>query len=78
MIHFGETMDGQIPLVKFSHNNNYYASIKDVPFEALYGRKYRFLVSRIEVGDTHLARNHAGNNLLTSQNIVQKTTKKFI
>nr|GFB36586.1 putative reverse transcriptase domain-containing protein [Tanacetum cinerariifolium] len=30
-----------LPLVKFSYNNIYHASIKAVPFEALYGRKCR-------------------------------------
>nr|GFB86741.1 transposon Ty3-I Gag-Pol polyprotein [Tanacetum cinerariifolium] len=29
----------QLPLVKFSYNNIYHASIKAAPFEALYGRK---------------------------------------
>ncbi|GKB43994.1 putative reverse transcriptase domain-containing protein [Tanacetum coccineum] len=29
------------PLVEFSYNNNYHASIKAAPFEALYGRKCR-------------------------------------
>nr|GFC25057.1 putative reverse transcriptase domain-containing protein [Tanacetum cinerariifolium] len=28
-----------LPLVEFSHNNSYHASIKETPFEALYGRK---------------------------------------
>ncbi|GJT37063.1 putative reverse transcriptase domain-containing protein [Tanacetum coccineum] len=30
-----------LPLIKFSYNNSYHASIKDVPFEALYGQKCR-------------------------------------
>nr|GFC96479.1 putative reverse transcriptase domain-containing protein [Tanacetum cinerariifolium] len=30
-----------LPLVEFSYNNSYHASIKAVPFEALYGQKFR-------------------------------------
>nr|GEW51879.1 hypothetical protein [Tanacetum cinerariifolium] len=33
--------DRHLPLVEFSYNNSYHASIKATPFEALYGRKCR-------------------------------------
>ncbi|GJY51189.1 putative reverse transcriptase domain-containing protein [Tanacetum coccineum] len=33
--------DRHLPLVEFSYNNSYHASIKAAPFEALYGRKCR-------------------------------------
>ncbi|GKB65039.1 reverse transcriptase domain-containing protein [Tanacetum coccineum] len=42
--------DGQ----KFLYNNNYHASIKAAPFEALYGRKCRSPVCWTEVGDSQL------------------------
>ncbi|GJY20732.1 putative reverse transcriptase domain-containing protein [Tanacetum coccineum] len=38
---FGGSWDRHLPLVEFSYNNSYHASIKAAPFEALYGRKYR-------------------------------------
>ncbi|GKE84029.1 reverse transcriptase domain-containing protein, partial [Tanacetum coccineum] len=38
------------PLVEFSYNNSYHASIKAAPFEALYGRKCRSPVCWAEVG----------------------------
>ncbi|GKB84847.1 reverse transcriptase domain-containing protein [Tanacetum coccineum] len=41
MIDFGKSWDRHLPLVEFSYNNSYHASIKAAPFEALYGRKYR-------------------------------------
>nr|GFB17854.1 putative reverse transcriptase domain-containing protein [Tanacetum cinerariifolium] len=41
VIDFGSSWDKHLPLVEFSYNNSYQASIKAAPFEALYGRKYR-------------------------------------
>ncbi|GJU92785.1 putative reverse transcriptase domain-containing protein [Tanacetum coccineum] len=43
-----------LPLVEFSYNNSYHASIKATPFEALYGRKCRSPVCWAEVGDVQL------------------------
>nr|GFA76517.1 putative reverse transcriptase domain-containing protein [Tanacetum cinerariifolium] len=40
-----------LPLVEFSYNNNYHASIKAAPFEALYGRKCRSPICWTEVGE---------------------------
>nr|GFB98093.1 putative reverse transcriptase domain-containing protein [Tanacetum cinerariifolium] len=39
VIEFGKGWVNHLPLVEFSYNNNYHASIKAAPFEALYGRK---------------------------------------
>ncbi|GJX76356.1 putative reverse transcriptase domain-containing protein [Tanacetum coccineum] len=38
-IDFGNGWVNHFPLVEFSYNNSYHASIKVAPFEALYGRK---------------------------------------
>ncbi|GKE88768.1 putative reverse transcriptase domain-containing protein [Tanacetum coccineum] len=38
-IDFGKGWVNNLPLVEFSYNNSYHASIKAAPFEALYGRK---------------------------------------
>nr|GEZ59410.1 putative reverse transcriptase domain-containing protein [Tanacetum cinerariifolium] len=38
---FTSSWDKHLPLVEFSYNNSYHASIKAAPFEALYGRKCR-------------------------------------
>ncbi|GJU39544.1 putative reverse transcriptase domain-containing protein [Tanacetum coccineum] len=53
-----------LPLVEFSYNNSYHASIKAAPFEALYGRKCRSPVCWAEVGQfsTHWSRISARNN----------------
>ncbi|GKC21892.1 putative reverse transcriptase domain-containing protein [Tanacetum coccineum] len=51
VIDFGKGWERHLPLVKFSYNNNYHASIKAAPFKALYGRKCRSLVYWDEVGD---------------------------
>ncbi|GJT46460.1 putative reverse transcriptase domain-containing protein [Tanacetum coccineum] len=58
----------QRPSVGFSYNNNYHASIKAAPFEALYGQKCRSLVCWAEVGEVQL----------TDLEIVQETTEKVI
>ncbi|GKA46257.1 putative reverse transcriptase domain-containing protein [Tanacetum coccineum] len=41
VIDFGKGWERYLPLVEFSYNNSYHASIKAAPFEALYGRKCR-------------------------------------
>nr|GFC24757.1 reverse transcriptase domain-containing protein [Tanacetum cinerariifolium] len=38
-IYIGKGWVNHLPLVEFSYNNSYYATIKAAPFEALYGRK---------------------------------------
>nr|GFA60278.1 putative reverse transcriptase domain-containing protein [Tanacetum cinerariifolium] len=39
-IDFEKGWVNHLPLVEFSYNNSYHASIKAAPFEALYGRKF--------------------------------------
>nr|GEV43079.1 putative reverse transcriptase domain-containing protein [Tanacetum cinerariifolium] len=41
VIDFRKGWEKHLPLVEFSYNNSYHASIKVAPFEALYGRKCR-------------------------------------
>ncbi|GKB32375.1 putative reverse transcriptase domain-containing protein [Tanacetum coccineum] len=41
VIDFGKGWVKHFPLAEFSYNNNYHASIKAVPYEALYGQKCR-------------------------------------
>nr|GFC41980.1 putative reverse transcriptase domain-containing protein [Tanacetum cinerariifolium] len=54
VIDFSNSWDRHLPLVEFSYNNSYHASIKAAPFEALYGRKCRSLICWSEVGDSQL------------------------
>ncbi|GKB51042.1 putative reverse transcriptase domain-containing protein [Tanacetum coccineum] len=58
-----------LPLVEFSYNNSYHASIKAAPFEAFYGRKCRSPICWAEVGDLQLT----GPEIIheTTENIVQ-------
>ncbi|GJS94313.1 putative reverse transcriptase domain-containing protein [Tanacetum coccineum] len=51
VIDFGKGWVNHLPLVKFSYNNSYHASIKAAPFEVLYRRKYRSPVCWAEVGE---------------------------
>nr|GEY03991.1 putative reverse transcriptase domain-containing protein [Tanacetum cinerariifolium] len=50
-IDFGKGWVNHLPLVEFSCNKSYHASIKAVPFKALYGRKCRSPVCWTEVGE---------------------------
>nr|GEV58866.1 reverse transcriptase domain-containing protein [Tanacetum cinerariifolium] len=50
VIDFGKGWVNHFPLVEFSYNNSYHASIKVAPFEALYGRKCRSPVCWAEDG----------------------------
>ncbi|GJT51236.1 retrotransposon protein, putative, ty3-gypsy subclass [Tanacetum coccineum] len=68
VIDFGNGWVKHFPLVEFSYNNSYHASIKAAPFEALYGRKCRSPVCWAEVGEVQL----------TGPEIVQETTEKII
>ncbi|GJY08502.1 putative reverse transcriptase domain-containing protein [Tanacetum coccineum] len=68
VIDFGKGWERHLPLVEFSYNNNYHASIKATPFEALYGRKCRSPVCWAEVGDVQL----------TGPEIIHETTEKIV
>nr|GEX96667.1 putative reverse transcriptase domain-containing protein [Tanacetum cinerariifolium] len=67
-IDFGKGWEKHLPLVEFSYNNSYHASIKAAPFEALYGRKCRSPVCSADVGDTQL----------TGPEIIHETIEKFV
>ncbi|GKA80151.1 reverse transcriptase domain-containing protein [Tanacetum coccineum] len=67
-MNFEKGWERHLPLVEFSFNNNYHASIKAAPFEALYGRKCRSPICWAEVGDVQL----------TGPEIIHETTKKIV
>ncbi|GKE48385.1 putative reverse transcriptase domain-containing protein, partial [Tanacetum coccineum] len=60
--------DRHLPLVEFSYNNSYHASIKAAPYEALYERKCGSPVCWSEVGDSQL----------TSPELIRDTTEKIV
>ncbi|GJV45465.1 putative reverse transcriptase domain-containing protein [Tanacetum coccineum] len=68
VINFGNGWERHLPLIEFSYNNSYHASIKAAPFEALYGRKCRSPVCWAEVGDTQL----------TGPELIHETTEKIV
>ena len=43
-----------LPLVEFTYNNSYQASIQMTPYEAFYGRPCRSLICWIEVGESSI------------------------
>ncbi|GKB75918.1 putative reverse transcriptase domain-containing protein [Tanacetum coccineum] len=68
IIDFGKGWEKHLPLVEFSYNNSYHASIKASPFEALYGRKCRSPVCWAKVGDVQL----------TGPKIIHETIEKIV
>nr|GEU35283.1 putative reverse transcriptase domain-containing protein [Tanacetum cinerariifolium] len=68
VIDFGNGWVKHFPLVEFSYNNSYHASIKAAPFEALYGRKCRSPVCWAEVREVQL----------TGPEIVKDTIEKVL
>ncbi|GJZ61511.1 putative reverse transcriptase domain-containing protein [Tanacetum coccineum] len=67
-IDFRKGWVNHLPLVEFSYNNSYHASIKAVSFEALYSWKFRSPVCWAEVGEVQL----------TGPELVQETIEKII
>ena len=55
-----------LPLVEFTYNNSYHASIQMTPYEALYGRPCRSSVCWTEVGERPT----------TGPDLVRDTSKK--
>nr|GFB29621.1 retrotransposon protein, putative, Ty3-gypsy subclass [Tanacetum cinerariifolium] len=53
-IDFEKGWVNHLPLVEFSYNNSYHASVKAAPFEALYGRKCRSPIYWTEVGGAQI------------------------
>nr|GEV90839.1 putative reverse transcriptase domain-containing protein [Tanacetum cinerariifolium] len=68
VIDFGKGWVKHLPLCEFSYNNNYYASIKATPDEALYGQKYQSPVCWAKVEEAQL----------TGPKLIQETTKNII
>nr|GEV16618.1 reverse transcriptase domain-containing protein [Tanacetum cinerariifolium] len=67
-IDFGKSWVNHFPLVDFSYNNSYHASIKATPFEALYGRKCHSPVFWTEVGEAQIL----------GPELIQETTEKIV
>ncbi|GJS54008.1 putative reverse transcriptase domain-containing protein [Tanacetum coccineum] len=67
VLDFGGSWDVHLPLVEFSYNNSYHASVRCAPFEALYGRKCRSPIMWAE----------AGEGQLIGPELVQETIEKI-
>nr|GFC63496.1 hypothetical protein [Tanacetum cinerariifolium] len=67
-IDFGKGWVNRLPLVEFSYDNSYYASIKATPFEALYGQKCRSPVRWIEVREAQIL----------GPELIQEATEKIV
>ncbi|KAI3729491.1 hypothetical protein L6452_18151 [Arctium lappa] len=65
---FQGSWESHLPLIEFAYNNSYHASIKDAPYEMLYGRKCR----------TPLCWNEVGEKQLAEPELVQLTAEKIV
>nr|GEY37112.1 reverse transcriptase domain-containing protein [Tanacetum cinerariifolium] len=67
-IDFGKGWVNHLPLVEFSYNNSYHATIKAALLKALYGRKCRSPVCWAEVGEAQIL----------GPELIQETTEKIV
>lgn len=63
---FGGTWEEKLPLVEFSYNNSYHASISMAPYEALYGRKCRSPLCWSDISES----------LVLGPEMIEETTKQ--
>nr|GEZ19908.1 putative reverse transcriptase domain-containing protein [Tanacetum cinerariifolium] len=68
VIDFESSWDRHLPLIEFSYNSSYHASIKAAPYKALYGRKCRSPVCWSEVRESQL----------TSPELIRDTIEKIV
>ena len=67
VLEFSGSWDDYLPLMEFSYNNSYQATIQMAPYEALYRKKCRSLICWTEVGERKLL----------GPELVQLTTNKI-
>ncbi|XP_070054221.1 uncharacterized protein [Nicotiana tomentosiformis] len=54
VLDFKGSWDDHLPLIEFSYNNSFHASIQMAPFKALYGKRCRSPIGWFEVGEAEL------------------------
>jgi hypothetical protein len=54
VLKYGKSWDKSLPYAEFSYNNSYQASIKMVPYEALYGRQCRTPLFWSQTGESQV------------------------
>ncbi|GKE40170.1 putative reverse transcriptase domain-containing protein [Tanacetum coccineum] len=74
VIDFRNGWERHLPLIKFSYNNSYHASIKAASFEALYGQKCRSL-GRGRRHSTHRSKTYSGDNREDYPNQVKNSSR---
>ncbi|GJV27192.1 putative reverse transcriptase domain-containing protein [Tanacetum coccineum] len=68
VIDFRNGWERHLPLIEFSYNNRYHASIKAAPFEVLYSRKCRSPICWAKVEEAQL----------TGPELIHETTEKIV
>ncbi len=78
VLDFGESWEDSLPLVEFSYNNSYHASIGMAPYEALYGRPCRSPTCWGEVGERSFWKSEfEKKNPKLGPEIIRETSEKI-
>ena len=75
MIDFKGNWDDQLPLIEFTYNNSYYLSIQIAPYEALYVRRCRSPIRRLEVGEVGYIRLDLVRQATEKMKVIQERLK---
>nr|AAT38727.1 Polyprotein, putative [Solanum demissum] len=75
VINFKVNWDDQLPLIEYAYNNNYYSSIQMTPYEALYGRRCRYLIGWFEVDEAGLIGPDFSHHAMDKVKIIQERLK---
>ena len=67
IVDFKGNLDNHLPLVEFAYNNSFCSSISMASYEALYGKRCRYPIAWVEVGEPSLL----------DLNLIYKTFDKF-
>ena len=72
VLDFKGSWEEHLPLVEFSYNTSYQASIQMAPYEALYGRPCRSPICWTEVGKSSTTGPHLIRDTIEKVDLIQK------
>ena len=67
--------DDHLPLIEFVYNNNYHLSIQMAPYEALYGRRYKYYIRWFNVCEAGLIGQCQAHQAMEKVKVIQERMK---